>query len=410
MSDQTRNFEEEPVLATPKSQGLWWAAVGVALIGLIISLYSVSHHMELRANGHTDAFCNISATVNCDLVASSKYSEVFGIPVGVYGAGYFLAMMFLAGTTALGHKSRREHEGTWFLLAGAGVVASIAFGVISLGILKAVCVVCIATYVTTIVQAVIAFVLSRDGDKRSFESKSVGNGLTSAAVALAIVVVAFNFIKPAAQLPKELQDLPGKNDSQATAPSTLLPKQNDIPINRTQYSGAGEDYRLGSDDAKVVVVEFADYQCPACGAARKVFDDLHKELGDKVLFVFKNFPLSNKCNASMQSDMHPFSCDIARLARCAGQYGKFWEYHTLAFENQSSASAQTAKEWGRKVGMTDAQMDTCLASADILAKIRDDAELGTKVGVDGTPAVYLNGRKYSGDRTTVAIRAAIESL
>ena len=290
------------------------------------------------------------------------------------------------------------------------MVASIAFGAISLGILKAVCLVCIATYVTTIVQAVIAFILSRDGDKRNFDTKSVGNGLTSAAVAMAVVVVAFNFIRPSAELPKDLQDTPGKNDSQAAAPSTFLPKHNDIPINRTQYSGAGEDYRLGSDDAKVVVVEFADYQCPACGAARKVFEDLHKEMGDKVLFVFKNFPLSNKCNGSMQSDMHPFSCNIARLARCAGQYGKFWEYHTIAFENQSSASEQAAKEWGKKVGMTDAQMDACLGSADILAKIRDDADLGTRVGVDGTPSVYINGRKFNGDRTTASIRAAIDSL
>lgn len=407
MSDST--MSDEIISTTPKSPHLWWAAVGVALIGLVISIYSVTHHIELRANGHTEAFCNISSTVNCDAVAQSKYAEIFGIPVGVFGAGYFLAMMFLAGTTALGHKSRRENEGAWFILAGLGVVSSLVLGAISLGIIKAVCIVCLATYAMTIIQAIIAFLLSRDGDHRTFETKAVGNGLTSAAVAVAIAVVVFNFARPSAELPKEMQDIPGKNDMNANS-LTLLPKVNEITINRTPYSGAGEDYRVGNDDAKVVVVEFADYQCPACGAARQVFEDLHKQLGDRVLFVFKNFPLSNKCNGAMQSDMHPHSCDIARLARCAGQYGKFWEYHKLAFDEQNRASLDAAKEWGRKVGMTDVQMQTCLASPDILAKLRDDGDLGNRIGVDGTPAVYLNGRKYTGERTVTAIRAAIDSL
>lgn len=411
MPDRTQNSTDDVILTTPKSQSLWWAAVLVALIGFALSLYSVVHHLELRANGHTDAFCNISATVNCDAVASSKYSEVFGIPVGVYGAGYFLGMMFLAATTALGHKSRREHEGTWFLMAGAGVVSSIVFASISLGVLKAVCIVCIATYVTTLIQAILAFMLYRDGDTRSFETKAIGNGLTSAAVALAIAVVAFNFIRPSAELPKELQDVAGKHDAQTPSASlSLMSKVNEIPINRTQYSGAGEDFRLGNDDAKIVVVEFADYQCPACAGARKTFEDLHRELGDRILFVFKNFPLSNKCNPTMTSDMHPYSCDISRLARCSGQYGKFWDYHKLAFEEQSRASLDVAKEWGRKVGLTDAQMTTCLASPDILAKLRDDADLGQRIGVDGTPSVFINGRKYNGDRTVAAIRAAIDSL
>lgn len=408
MSDQALNYSESDRI--PKSQNLWWSAVVLAVIGIGLSLYSVKHHLELRANGHTDAFCNISAQINCDVVASSKYAELFGIPVGVFGAGYFLAMAFLAATTALGHKTRKEHEAAWLILAGAGVVASLVFGGISLGVLNAVCIVCIATYVVTLLQAAVAYVISRDGDQRSFQTKTIGNGLTSAAVAMAIVIVAFNFLRPSAELPKELQDVAGKHDHLAESSMTLSPNKVDIQINRTPYSGAGEDYRVGSDDAKVVIVEFADYQCPACSAARKTFEDLHKEVGDRVLFVFKNFPLSNKCNGSMQSDMHPYSCDIARLARCAGQYGKFWEYHKLAFDEQSRASLEQAKVWGQKVGLTEAQITQCLNSADILAKLRDDADVGTRAGVDGTPAVYINGRKYTGERTVQALRSAIEGI
>lgn len=394
----------------PVSRNLWWIAVVLAVVGFCLSVYSVQHHLELRANGQTNALCNINSQINCDAVASSKYAEFLGIPIGVFGAGYFLAMLFLAGTTVNGHKTRREHEPTWFIMAGLGVLVSLVLGTISYFLIGKLCVVCIATYIVTFLQAILAFALLKDGEKRDFIAKYIGNGLTTSAVAVALAVVVFNFMKPAAQLPKELQDLPGKVDSPLDRNAALLPTAKEIPINRTPYSGAGEDYRLGGDDAKVVVVEFADYQCPACAEAKKTIDELAKMMGDSVLIVFKNFPLSNQCNSGVQSNMHPYSCDIARLARCAGQYGKFWEFHRMAFDEQPKASLEQAKEWGRRVGMTDPQMTACLNSAEILAKIRDDIDVGNRAGVDGTPTIFINGRKYVGGRSAAAIRAAIESM
>ncbi|MCX6117249.1 MAG: thioredoxin domain-containing protein [Proteobacteria bacterium] len=387
---------------------LWWSAFVLALIGLALSAYSVKHHMDLRANANTDAVCNINASVNCDAVASSKYAEVFGYPVGVFGIGYFLAMGFFAWTIATNGKTSRENRVTWFALAAIGLMTSIILGSISLGVIQVVCVVCIATYVVTIGQAFVAYMLYRDSGIPEFNPKLLGNGATSAIVAVALSLVGYSYMKPAAQLPAHLQDLPGKFDKPESA--SLLPIQKDIPINRTAYSGVGEDYRLGNDDAKAVIVEFADYQCPACAEAKEVLDNLYKEMGNKILIVFKNYPLSNKCNSTVQSDMHPFSCDISRLARCAGQYGKFWEYHRMAFENQRSASLEKAKEWGRNVGMTEAQMTSCLNSPDILAKIQDDVGLGNKSGVDGTPTIFINGKKYVGQRTVADLRATIESL
>ena len=82
----------------------------------------------------------------------------------------------------------------------------------------------------------------------------------------------------------------------------------------------------------------------------------------------------------------------------------------MAFDEQRNASLEQAKAWGKKVGMTDAQMDVCLSSPDILAKIRDDIDLGSKSGVDGTPAIYINGRKYVGSRDASAMKSMIESL
>lgn len=388
----------------------WKAAIVLAIAGIATSLYSIKHHMEFKVKGHTDAGCNINSTISCDAVAASKYSEVLGIPLGVWGLGYFLAMAVLATTILMDHKSRKEHEPAWFVMAGIGVLSSLVLGGISLGLLGQVCVVCVFIYALTLGQAGIAWSLW--GERREnmeLSPKNISNGLVTAVIAVAVSVLGFTTLRPSAELPAELQDLPGKVDGKVN-PLTLAATAVEIPINKNAYSGLGEDFRKGPDDAKIVIVEFADYMCPACGQTAPVLEELSHQLGSRAQIVFKNFPLSNQCNSGVTSDMHPHSCDIAKLARCAGNRGKFWDYHLLAMAEQTRASKEQARAWGKTVGLTDGEMDECLASKDILAKIRDDISLAEKVGVNSTPTIFINGRKYFGERSAPALRAVIESM
>ena len=389
---------------------MWLTAFLTSIAGIITSVYSTLHHLELRQNGHTMAACNINSVVNCDAVAASKYSEIFQIPLGVWGLGYFLAMALLSGTIFFNHKSSKDHEPTWFLLAASGLVMSLVLGGISLGVLGTVCIVCIIVYALTFVQAGIAWKLwAARRSSLDFSPKTTYAGFTTAGIALIACVLGFNFLKPTGVLPTEFQDTPGKHDGVGAPPlQAITPK--DIPINKNVYSGLGEDFRQGPDDAKIVIVEFADYMCPACGGTAPILEDLRRQLGNRALFVFKNFQLSSQCNASMQNDMHPLSCDIAKIARCAGSIGRFWDFHLKAYQEQSKASKETVREWGKYVGLTPKQMDECLASKDIQAKLLDDAALGNKIGVNSTPSIYINGFQYQGERTAVAMRAAVESL
>ncbi len=388
----------------------WLFAIGLAVVGVVTSLYSIKHHLELRIHGHTDASCNINSSINCDAVAASKYSEILGVPLGVWGLGYFLAMVVLAITVFTQHKSSKEHEPTWFVMTAIGVLTSLALAGISLGVLGTVCIVCVVIYTLTLGQAGLAWKLWSDGKATmAFNGKALSSGLSTVAVVVALTVGGFNFLQPAKQLPPELQDTPGKIDGPKTI-SNLSPSTVDIPINKTAYSGFGEDFRKGPDDAKIVIVEFADYMCPACGQTAPVIEDIGKQLGSRALIVFKNFPLSNQCNSGVQQDMHPHSCDIAKLARCAGGKGKFWDYHLLAMAEQSKASKEKMREWGKHVGLSDQEMDGCLASKDMLAKIKDDVSVADKIGVNSTPTIFINGRKYFGERTAPALRATIESM
>jgi protein-disulfide isomerase/uncharacterized membrane protein len=390
---------------------LWIAAFSTAIAGIATSVYSTLHHLELRLNGHTSAACNINSTINCDAVAASKYSEIFQIPLGVWGVGYFLAMAILSGTLMSGHKSSKDHESAWFLLAAAGLLSSLLLAGISFALLNAVCIVCIGIYALSIVQFGIAWKLW--GTLRpniDFSRKAMTAGFSTAGIAVAVTILAFNYLKPADTLPAdEFHATTGsQTQTSASLPAPMPPK--DIPVNKNIYSGLGEDFRKGPDDAKIVIVEFADYQCPGCGAMATVLEDLHHQLGNRALFVFKNFQLSNQCNATMQNDMHPYSCDVAKIARCAGSIGKFWEFHLNAFQQQKNASKEKALEWGKEVGLTTKQMNDCLVNKDIQAKILDDAALGNKIGVNSTPSVFINGQLYRGDNTAAALRAVVESL
>ncbi len=381
--------------------GAWaFAALVVALLGIVASIYSISHHLEVHASGQTDAACNINATFSCDEVALSKYSEIGGIPLGVFGLGYFAAMMVLLGMGIMGGKSAKEHLQAYAVMVGIGLLTSLVLAGISIALLGNYCVTCIGVYTLTILQGV-ALLVGREDIPKGFDLKNVFSGGTTAAIAVAAVVFGYSFLKP------------GKaTNDQARDPAKPIPtvsdKTEDIPVAKSAYTGLGEDYRKGGDNAAVVIQEFADFQCPACKSIQGTLDELHREYGDRVLIVYRNYPLDQACNSSIRNKMHEHACSAAVMARCAGQYGKFWDYHKLAFDKQSEISAGNVRAWGAAVGLTPEQMDSCAASKDLLDKVKDDIELGNKLGIDSTPTVYINGRKVLGGRGINELRAQID--
>jgi protein-disulfide isomerase len=183
-----------------------------------------------------------------------------------------------------------------------------------------------------------------------------------------------------------------------------------VKIDFTAYSGLGEDYRKGSDDAKVKIVEYADYQCPSCATASKVMRTLHADMGDKVLIVFKNFPLDSTCNPTMQSKVHPFACEAAIMTRCAAQVGKFWELNERIFDNVRDIDSTRLLAWAKDVGLNDDQIKQCKASADIVKKIQDDVKQANEAGLTGTPTIFINGRKYNGAVDPETLKQLVEAL
>ncbi len=391
---------------THRERHVLWVYVGFILVvlGIGLSLYSTSHHLDVRAHGATDALCNINAKFNCDEVALSPYAEpVAGIPLGVFGLGFFLAQGALLGLGLRNSKSSREHLQAYVIMVGIGVATSVALAGISLGILGTYCLVCLATYGVTFAQAAALFAARRDVPK-PFHFSGIANAGGTAALVVAIVIAGFQFLKPSF------------TTRQASVPSPTMPKQAlteksvEIPIAKSAYAGLGEDYRKGGDNASVVIQEFADFQCPGCARMAEVLTNLQKEYGDKILVVYRTYPLDSGCNSGVQRRMHDYACKAAVMARCAGQFGKFWVYHDTLYTNQSEINETKLKQWARDMGMPVDQVESCWNSKDLEAKIKDDIDLAGRIGVDSTPTLFINGRKVLGARDMDSLRAQIDAL
>ena len=162
-----------------------------------------------------------------------------------------------------------------------------------------------------------------------------------------------------------------------------------------------DDHSTGPDDAPVVLVEYGDYQCPYCGEAYPVVKKLLAELGDRVRFVFRNFPLA---------EMHPEAVDAAFVAEFAASHGAFWEVHDLLYENQSRLGSPLYAEICAKLALPVADLRAAVQEQRYLARIRADEEGGIRSGVNGTPTFFLNGERLDGGTAELpdALRTAVQ--
>lgn len=145
-------------------------------------------------------------------------------------------------------------------------------------------------------------------------------------------------------------------------------------------------YRTGSDSAKVKVVEFSDYQCPACRSIEPHLKTLLASYGDRVQLVYRNFPLPQHKNAMA----------AALAAEAAGAQGKFWRMHDRLFETQDSwASLADPTEYfvliGREALVDVDPLREAITKQTYLSKIRTDIADGNRVGIQGTPTFFVNG-------------------
>ena len=165
------------------------------------------------------------------------------------------------------------------------------------------------------------------------------------------------------------------------------------------------DWIKGNPELPVSLVEYADFQCPACGAYHSLLIALEEEFSGKVSFVFRHFPLRT---------IHPNAEMASRAAEAAGKQDKFWEMRDLLFKNQSEWSnirgpEDKFVEYAGSLGLDTARFEDDLDNSEIKSKIQADVDSGIKSGVNATPTFFVNGVKISGPQSLEDFRQVLNN-
>ena len=166
--------------------------------------------------------------------------------------------------------------------------------------------------------------------------------------------------------------------------------------NTATLSTSPSDAWKGSRDAKVVIVEFADFECGYCKRASGQLKQVVQAFGDDVMMVYKHYPMDPKYNPGVKNTKHRNACNAAIASVCAQRQGKFWAFHDLAFKNQHQLKLEHIESYVTKVGMDMDAFKACVRQPDVHAQVRANGEEGKAVDVHGTPRVFINGKLYKG--------------
>jgi protein-disulfide isomerase len=177
-------------------------------------------------------------------------------------------------------------------------------------------------------------------------------------------------------------------------------------VSRTEWAATltlpvdpGRDHTQGPADAVVTLLEYGDYECPYCGAAYPIVKEIQNRMGDRLQFVFRNFPITTS---------HPHAEQAAEAAEAAATQGRFWEMHDVLYENQRRLTDADLRTYAAQVGLDLEAFTRDLADHVHATRVREDFMSGVRSGVNGTPTFYINGHRYDDSYQLEILLAALE--
>jgi protein-disulfide isomerase len=169
--------------------------------------------------------------------------------------------------------------------------------------------------------------------------------------------------------------------------------------NLTLPVSADRDHIQGRSDAPVTLVEYGDYECPYCGAAYPIIKQVQARMGERLRFVFRNFPITTS---------HPHAQPAAEAAEAADAQGRFWPMHDLLYENQRRLREPDLRAYAERLEIDDERFENELAEHVHAARVHVDFMSGIRSGVNGTPSFYINGVRHDDSYELVTLLAALE--
>jgi len=384
-------------------------------LGFLTSLYLLIQHTRLKSGIQDGAgICSITSWADCDAVNASAYSEVFGLSLAAVGAIFFSAFLVMGLFAPPNNKNFAcmQRVMAWLALAGFGVdlflLGAQVFD------LQTICLFCFATYVLNIAHLYLNGLMVAP-TKRGFAPiknalRGVPNcrltidwpSLILAKIAMIGLIAAILLLPSGIWLRSHFYSFVNN------AVERFYQNWKDKPGQTIKISE--KDGQAGNPKANITIVEFSDFECPHCQKMAFTFHALLPSIKNKVHFVFKNFPLDSSCNPTMKYRMHPNACKLAQLSYCANQKGKFWAFHDAIYFGASKKKKPDWEDYKKSIKriLNEEEITTCLQSSEGRAKLDEDIRLGNRLGIQGTPAIYINGKEVTIPITVETLKRIIE--
>jgi protein-disulfide isomerase len=180
--------------------------------------------------------------------------------------------------------------------------------------------------------------------------------------------------------------------------ATVVVRLKAPPVFRADVAASGAPFK-GPATAPVTIVKFEDFHCPFCKRVQPVLTDILSRSGQKVKLVHRDFPIDG---------LHPQARKAHEAARCANDQARFWAYHDVLYANAPQASPDQLKAYAQEVGLDLATFEQCVDGGKYRAAVQQDVVDGTRAGVTGTPAFFINGRLVSGVQSVDGFVRVIE--
>lgn len=388
-----------------------------ALVGLLASASSTYIHYQIIRDPSYAPICDINQTFSCESAYTSRYGTIRGVPVALVGVIWFafVTMLLIAASpartnTSSAKKAFADNVASYLFLLSTVALGTVLFlGYASFFVLKTVCIFCLLTYVAVIGLYVLSGRAS-DPSLRSIPGRAVKDlrALITSPGALAVAVL---FVAGAASglafFPREAAIQPSSAES-AAPPRPALSSDQLAEFERFLASAPRVEMPVPTEGAKVVIVKFNDFQCPACADSyfrhKDVLAKYQAAYPRDVKFVLVDYPLAPECNPSVTSALHSAACAGAVAVRLARMNGKEVEMEEWLYSHQPGLTP---------AGVRQAVMDIAgIKDFDrqyqrLMPLVRQDAELGARLNVNGTPTFVINGVKIDGALRAEFLDAAI---
>ena len=299
----------------------------------------------------------------CDAVRASPYAHLFGLPVPVFGVACYVALGLLIFAEDL--VPARLERAIQYAVAGiscGGFLFSIYLTSLQAFVIHAFCAWCdVSALVVTAIFVLSLFELRHPfaPTEPSAALARVRTNFVLCVVALVAGVPAFIFLSRHGALP-----------AAADAPSQALAERLVRP----------DSHITGNASAPLTVVEFGDFECPACGLSEDAARQIRAKYGDRIRFVFRQFPLTR---------IHPQAEKAAEASECAAEQGKFWEGIEKLYANQADLSVDALKRYAAELGLDQSRFNQCLDSGETAARVKQDLADGRALDVRGTPTYFI---------------------